>query len=280
MFKEFQLTCADGTQLFARAMVADHARAVICVAHGLGEHGGRYDKFAQHMTEHGFSVYVHDSRGHGRNASGKDKGIARMHDLERDMVTMIDYAAKETGLPVIQFGHSLGGLVGLYTTLHAKPNVCAAIITSPWLVLKNPPPKLLFKIAGALSGLLSNMTVANGIASGGLCHDEAVCTAYDADEYNHDRIGLALAGDADKTSGWVMENAGTLAVPMLLCHGEQDPICSVQGSRKFAAKASDQLEYIEFAEEFHELHNEPAVSAALFDAEVRFIERVLKSKKE
>ncbi len=36
------------------------------------------------------------------------------------MVTMIDFAAKETGLPVIQFGHSLGGLIGLYTALHSS----------------------------------------------------------------------------------------------------------------------------------------------------------------
>ena len=122
MRREFKLECADGKQLYARVFEAESPRGVLCVAHGLGEHGDRYQKFADFMNAHGMTVYAQDHRGHGRNVEKKSqRGIARMADLERDMVTMIDFAAKETGLPVIQFGHSLGGLIGLYTTLHSKP---------------------------------------------------------------------------------------------------------------------------------------------------------------
>ena len=98
MRREFKLECADGKQLYARVFEAESPRGVLCVAHGLGEHGDRYQKFADFMNAHGMTVYAQDHRGHGRNVEKKSqRGIARMADLERDMVTMIDFAMKEIG---------------------------------------------------------------------------------------------------------------------------------------------------------------------------------------
>ena len=278
MRREFKLECADGKQLYARVFEAESPRGVLCVAHGLGEHGDRYQKFADFMNAHGMTVYAQDHRGHGRNVEKKgQRGIARMADLERDMVTMIDFAAKETGLPVIQFGHSLGGLIGLYTTLHSKPPVCAAIITSPWLKLVSAPPQAAFKAIGALSGVLSPFSINNGIPSTALCHDPAVCAAYDVDPQNHGRIGLALAADANRAANWVLAHPEELKVPLLLCHGEQDPICSVEGSREFSEKAKG-VRFVEFEGAYHELHNEPLAAEKLFETELEFIDESLSLK--
>ena len=278
MRREFKLECADGKQLYARVFEAESPRGVLCVAHGLGEHGDRYQKFADFMNAHGMTVYAQDHRGHGRNVEKKSqRGIARMADLERDMVTMIDFAAKETGLPVIQFGHSLGGLIGLYTTLHSKPPVCAAIITSPWLKLVSAPPQAAFKAIGALSGVLSPFSINNGIPSTALCHDPAVCAAYDVDPQNHGRIGLALAADANRAANWVLAHPEELKVPLLLCHGEQDPICSVEGSREFAEKAKG-VRLVEFEGAYHELHNEHLAAEKLFETELEFIDEILSLK--
>lgn len=278
MRREFELTCPDGVRLYARAFEADDPRAVLCVAHGLGEHGDRYQRFAEVMNRSGITVYVHDHRGHGRNVTKKSqRGIARMRDLERDMVTMIELAIKETGLPVFQFGHSLGGLIGLFTTLNAKPPVAGAIITSPWLRLVNPPPKALFDVVGAMAGVLNPISIKNGIPASALSHDAAVCAAYDVDPLNHDRIGLGLAGDANRAAQWVLDNPQQLKVPLLLCHGAKDPICSVEGSRAFAAKAPG-VRYVEFPNAFHEIHNEPEDCERLFETELQFIGDVLASK--
>ena len=278
MRREFELTCPDGVRLYARAFEADDPRAVLCVAHGLGEHGDRYQRFAEVMNRSGITVYVHDHRGHGRNVTQKSqRGIARMRDLERDMVTMIELAIKETGLPVFQFGHSLGGLIGLFTTLNAKPPVVGAIITSPWLRLVNPPPKALFDVVGAMAGVLNPISIQNGIPASALSHDAAVCAAYDVDPLNHDRIGLGLAGDANRAAQWVLDNPQQLKVPLLLCHGAKDPICSVEGSRAFAAKAVG-VRYVEFPNAFHEIHNEPEDCERLFETELQFIGDVLAGK--
>ena len=278
MRREFELTCPDGVRLYARAFEAENPRAVLCVAHGLGEHGDRYQHFAQVMNRSGITVYVHDQRGHGRNVTkNSQRGVARMRDLERDMVTMIELAVKETGLPVFQFGHSLGGLIGLFTTLNARPPVAGAIITSPWLRLVNPPPRALFDIVGAMAGVLNPISIKNGIPASALSHDAAVCAAYDVDPLNHDRIGLGLAGDANRAAQWVLDNPQQLKVPLLLCHGDRDPICSVEGSRAFDAKAAG-VRYVEFPNALHEIHNEPQDCERLFETELQFIGEVLAGK--
>lgn len=275
MRREFELVCPDGVKLYAWAFEAEHPRAAICVAHGLGEHGDRYAKFAQAMNQDGISVYVHDHRGHGRNVKKKsDRGVARMRDLERDHVTMIEKVRKETGLPVFLFGHSLGGCIGLFTALNAQPELAGVIITSPWLKLVNPPPKALFSIVSEIAGAVNRITIPNGIPASALCHDAAVCAAYEADVLNHDCIGLGLAGDANRAAQWILDHPERLRAPLLLCHGAEDPVCSVEGSHAFAAKASG-VRFVEFPNAYHEIHNEPADSAKLFETELAFIHEVL-----
>ena len=41
-------------------------RAVVQIAHGLGEHARRYDEMAATLNRSGFSVYAEDHRGHGQ----------------------------------------------------------------------------------------------------------------------------------------------------------------------------------------------------------------------
>ena len=68
-----------------------------------------------------------------------------------------------------------------------------------------------------------------------------------------------------------------LLAALLLCHGAKDPICSVEGSRAFAAKAVG-VRYVEFPNAFHEIHNEPEDCERLFETELQFIGDVLAGK--
>jgi len=93
------------------------ARGVIQINHGLAEHALRYARFADHMAGIGFHVYAHDHRGHGYTEApdapqgmfaptgGREKviaDVASVHDL---------IASEHPGLPVIVFGHSMGGMI-------------------------------------------------------------------------------------------------------------------------------------------------------------------------
>lgn len=95
------------------------AVGAVQISHGLAEHAARYARFAAFLAPLGFHVYAHDHRGHGATTApdapprsfGAREGwkkvladVGAVHDL---------VAARHPGLPVIAFGHSMGGLIAL-----------------------------------------------------------------------------------------------------------------------------------------------------------------------
>jgi alpha-beta hydrolase superfamily lysophospholipase len=95
------------------------AAGILLICHGLAEHSGRYRAFADKMADTGFHVYAHDHRGHGETRApdavpgrfAKRDGLRKVID---DVCAMRDMAAAaHPGLPVILFGHSMGGLIAL-----------------------------------------------------------------------------------------------------------------------------------------------------------------------
>lgn len=110
------------------------ARGVVQINHGVAEHAARYGRFADFLVAHGYHVYAHDHRGHGATtAPGAPVGrFAQSDGVERvlaDIGAVHDHIALEhPGLPVVIFGHSMGGLVALNFVLRHSESVAAAAI--------------------------------------------------------------------------------------------------------------------------------------------------------
>jgi alpha-beta hydrolase superfamily lysophospholipase len=108
------------------------ARGVVQINHGLAEHAARYQRFAKFLAVRGFHSYAHDHRGHGATrAPGAIPGAFAAKDGAEK--TIADVAAihaliaeRHPGLPVITFGHSMGGLVAL-NFAEQHPNASAAL---------------------------------------------------------------------------------------------------------------------------------------------------------
>ncbi|MEE9281906.1 MAG: alpha/beta hydrolase, partial [Myxococcota bacterium] len=67
----FSFSASDSTDLLVYRWWPDAAvplRAVVQIAHGMGEHAERYEPVAERLTAEGYAVYAHDQRGHGRTA--------------------------------------------------------------------------------------------------------------------------------------------------------------------------------------------------------------------
>ncbi|WP_152045964.1 alpha/beta fold hydrolase [Aureimonas psammosilenae] len=101
----------------AEAKGQDHG--VLLVFHGLAEHAARYGRFAAEMAARGFHVYAHDHRGHGSTTAvdaplrrfAKHSGPAK---VLADCRAVLDAAHRSHhDLPVIVFGHSMGGHIAL-----------------------------------------------------------------------------------------------------------------------------------------------------------------------
>lgn len=119
--------------LYTRLAEGD-AKAVVQINHGLAEHAARYGRFAEFLAGRGFHVYAHDHRGHGGttapdapprsfgSGNGADMVIADVNAVHDEI------ARRHPGLPVIVFGHSMGGLIALGFVLKHPGRAAAAAI--------------------------------------------------------------------------------------------------------------------------------------------------------
>lgn len=107
------VSAADGAEIitYAWAEVAGKPAGVVQIAHGLAEHGERYDRFAKALNAAGFLVHAVDHRGHGRTAKGRlgDFGPAGFAGLIADVAQFgAALHAQHGGLPLFLLGHSMG----------------------------------------------------------------------------------------------------------------------------------------------------------------------------
>src|SRR6266478_6883494 len=111
---EFWFASSDGLRIeCTRWNSSEPVRGVVQIAHGLGEHIGRYTGLIKVLVENGLNVYGNDHRGHGRTASSAknfgDFGKGGFNLLVEDMVRLSSISKEENpGMPFILLGHSMG----------------------------------------------------------------------------------------------------------------------------------------------------------------------------
>ncbi|MEL6921511.1 MAG: alpha/beta hydrolase [Pseudomonadota bacterium] len=138
-YEPFEIASPTGAKLSVRlAAPQGPAPAIVHINHGLAEHSARYHRFADALVAAGFAVIAHDHRGHGlTKADDAGRGVFSSSNDGIDHV-MADCAAVQTHaaealgpLPVIMFGHSMGGLITMnYALRHADRLAGAAIWNS------------------------------------------------------------------------------------------------------------------------------------------------------
>ena len=113
------------------------ARAVVQINHGLAEHSARYARFAAFLANKGIVTYAHDHRGHGlTKAPDAPLGSFGKGDVARkvidDVLSIHELIAIERpNLPVIVFGHSMGGLITMnFVQQHSHRMKAAAVWNS------------------------------------------------------------------------------------------------------------------------------------------------------
>src|SRR5215470_2836363 len=111
---EFRFTSSDGLRVvWARWDGRAPVRGVVQIAHGIGEHIGRYAGTVDALVSAGLTVYGNDHRGHGRTARYEaqrgDFGEGGFDLLVEDMLWLSRIAREENpDPPFILLGHSMG----------------------------------------------------------------------------------------------------------------------------------------------------------------------------
>jgi alpha-beta hydrolase superfamily lysophospholipase len=120
---EFRFTSQDGLQIAcSRWHSCGPTRGIVQIAHGLGEHSGRYSELIKALQEASFVVYANDHRGHGRTATSREQfgdfGERGFDLLVEDMVELTLIAKRENPeKPFVLFGHSMGSFAAQQNVL-------------------------------------------------------------------------------------------------------------------------------------------------------------------
>ena len=157
---ESMITSFDGTKLYLKKETAADNKAVIVIVHGLCEHQGRYDYFAEKLHEVGIGTYRFDHRGHGRS-EGEETFYSDFNELLDDTNVVVDMAIEEN----------------LYGAKYPDKKL-RGIITSGALTADNGN-----LIRGVPGGMDVHTRLTNQLGSG-VCSVQEVVDWYGKDPYN------------------------------------------------------------------------------------------------
>lgn len=128
---ELELTGVRGRIVVTKWDADGDPRYVALLAHGYGEHAGRYEHVAAHLVEHGAVVYVPDHAGHGRS-EGERVHVEALGDFTSDLHAVAQRAREEhPGLPVVLIGHSMGGLIAARYAQEHGAELAALVLSGP-----------------------------------------------------------------------------------------------------------------------------------------------------
>ena len=132
---EFRFTSRDGLQIACtRWHSHGPVRGVVQIAHGMGEHIGRYLGTIEALVAAGLTVYGNDHRGHGRTAPSPsrlgDFGAGGFDLLVDDMVVLSLIAREEIpDVPLLLLGHSMGSFAAQQYALDHSRDIDGLILS-------------------------------------------------------------------------------------------------------------------------------------------------------
>ena len=222
-------------------------RRIVALAHGYGEHMGRYEHVAAALGERGAVVYGPDHLGHGES-DGERVLVTDFDHLADDLHGVIELAReRHLGLPVVLVGHSMGGLVA--TRYAQRYSGLAGLVLSGPAVGMTPAIE-----AAAATPEQADAPIDLAVLS----RDPAVGEAYANDPlvwhggYKIPTLQAYVAADQAMEAG---DGFGDL--PVFYVHGEADELVPMALARPFV----EQLRGSDFTERIvpgarHEVFNE------------------------
>lgn len=254
--RDGSLTSADGTRLFWQSWEVAAPKATFAVVHGLGEHGGRYQRFAEAMAGRGFSTFAVDLRGMGRS-DGARGFVSSWMEWVKDAETFVGMVAEHPSAgEVIPLGHSLGGVVVLSAVLRDAVLTPRFVVSNPALRIRMAVPAWKLSLGRVTSQLVPRLAMGNGLDVDHLSRDPEVARAYRDDPLVHDRITSRLFSEWMAASDEILARASELKTPFLALIGEDDAIVDPEGTRELAQRAAAPNQLLAFPGRYHEPFND------------------------
>ena len=253
-----RLTGADGVKIFFRHYAAESERARMVIAHGLGEHSGRYRNVVERMLPKGISVWVPDHRGHGQS-EGKRGHVLNFVQYLADLRLSVELARKgrPEGMKCFLLGHSMGGLIALYFAQQYPGFIDGVVASSPALGMAVEIPSVKKALGSLMSYIWPGLTMGNELDAGKVSHDPEVVRAYKTDPLVHDRVSARFFTEFLAAIETVYVQASALKVPTLLQVAGDDQLVNARSSVQFFKQLDleDKTLHV-YDGRYHEIYNE------------------------
>lgn len=225
MVEERMIASFDGTKLYTKKEVPENPKAIAIIVHGLCEHQGRYDHVAAALNARNIGTYRWDHRGHGLSEGERSFFNTFTEPLD-DLNTIVDLAiAENPGKKIFLIGHSMGGFtVSHYGARYPDKKEIAGVVTSGALTHNT-------KARGFYTpeGMDIHSTIPNELGTG-TCSVQAVVDAYENDPLTVKTISAGLRYALRDGVFWYREHVKDFKYPVLMMHGEMDPLIWVEDS--------------------------------------------------
>jgi alpha-beta hydrolase superfamily lysophospholipase len=257
-FRDAFIEARDGTRLFVRTgSPTGPAKGTVVITHGRGEHSGRYAHVASALIAHGFAAALFDLRGHGRS-SGRRGDVPGYAALLDDLGCVLQRICADSAGPLFLFGHSLGGQIVLnYLIENEEKNCRGAVVASPYLRLAFQPERWRLALAALFRKTLPAITLRTFLPPSRLSRDEAHLVSLPDLDLIHHRISSRMFDAVEQGAAAALAGAPRMKVPLLLIHGANDSVTSVEATREFFAAAGAEDKTLEvFPGMLHETHND------------------------
>jgi acylglycerol lipase len=262
---------AGGVSIYWQAWLPPGpCRGVVVIAHGLGEHSGRYVHVADRLVGEGYAVYALDHRGHGR--SGGPRAYSdRMDNVVADLDTLVLQATGEqreragAEIPVFLLGQSMGGTVSLCYALRHQDRLDALALSGPLAALEAASPAV--RILARMLSVLTPRLPVLGVDSSLVSRDPAVVAAYRADPLvHHGKLPARTLAELGAAIESFPSRVPEITIPTLILYGTADGLCPTEGSVMLGERigASD-LSVKSYPGLYHEILNEPEREQVLDD---------------
>ncbi len=255
-------TTRDGIRILTRHWAAAEPRAAVLLVHGLGEHSGRYEHVGEQLAAAGLESFAWDHRGFGASAGERAwlDSWSRFHDDVEDRLATV--RATVPGLPVILYGHSLGGLIALGYCVSERALPDLLVLSAPGIDDALAGWKR--RVAPILARLAPHLRISNGISPSMLSGDPARQQAARRDPLMVSTSTTRFGALAFEEQPRVRAALARLSIPTLVIHGLDDPVVPARASEPLAAIPG--VTRRTYPGVRHELHNElegPAILADL-----------------
>ncbi|MGE3286285.1 MAG: lysophospholipase [Pseudonocardia sp.] len=266
MIVDGSLQGVGGVELFWQGWLPEGSpTAILLVAHGLGEHSGRYRTVVDALLPDGWAVYGLDHRGHGRSGGMRahvedyDHWLADFDTFRRAVV------ARHPGLPVFLLGHSMGGQIALAYALEHQDELAGLVLSAPALANTSVPRPLqqaLKAVARVAPTLRPKVLDLDKISK-----DPEIVAGYHADPYVfHGNATLGLTAALVRRFDDLPERARELRLPVLILHGTDDVLTDPAGSRRLEQTCGSPDRTVRYYDGlWHEIFHEPEREGPLGD---------------